>query len=169
MPTLAKAASTGLVLWPALLSLGSVVVGGALTFLAQRWGLAYQTRQQREMRRADSQRVALLALRDLLLEVDDAARRARSAQWEALGRTGQWDMETRYHPDVQALKSLTYQLQLRAIEVESKELRGTIDVISRSAWLEATADSEEDAKAQENKLIERQNTAVRLLGEQLRR
>ncbi len=53
--------------------------------------------------------------------------------------------------------------------MESKELRGTIDVISRSAWLEATADSEEDAKAQENKLIERQNTAVRLLGEQLRR
>jgi type II secretory pathway component PulM len=161
MTTLAKAPIEGSVLW-------LILLGGALTLLGAWSTLIYQTRWQRRARKADSQRAALLAVRDLLGDVDDAMRRARHLPWEAYARTGQWESVSSIHPDVQTLRSLTYRLRLRAIEVENKELRGVTDSISRSAWLEVIATSEEDASDQRSKLIKQQNTAVRLLGEQLR-
>jgi hypothetical protein len=162
MPILAKAPIEGSVLW-------SLLLGGALTLLGTWSTLIYQTRWQRRARKADAQRAALLALRDLLGDVDDAMRPVRSLHWEAYGRTGQWEPVSSIHPDVQALRSLMNRLLLRAIEVENEQLRGAVDTISRRAFLEAIATSEQDAKEIRAKLIEFQVKAVGLLGEQLRR
>jgi hypothetical protein len=166
---LAKAAIPGEVLWPLLL-------GSALTLLAQWSGLGYQTRRQREARRADFQRTTLLQLRDMLGEVDEAVRRAMDARsrlsreferenrdpddWESFLSTS--------HPDMEALRSLTYRLRLLGAGLEHEPLRIPVGHISRWAWLAPLAPSDMDAQDAREKLNAQQNKAVDLLGEQLR-
>ncbi len=74
---LAKAAIPGSVLWPLLLGATVTLVS---TVLAQWWSLAFQTRRQRQARRADRQEARLHALEELLGEVDEAVRRAMDAR-----------------------------------------------------------------------------------------
>jgi hypothetical protein len=48
--------------------------------------LTYRTRRQREARRADFQRSALVQVRDLLLELSEAMGRVAAARYEVAGR-----------------------------------------------------------------------------------
>jgi hypothetical protein len=162
--------------WDAVLLL---FLGSGLTLLAQWSSLAYQTSRQRQARRADRQETRLLALQDLLGEVEEAVRRAMAVrarlseefeqhapepsdhdEWEAyLRRTS--------HPDMELLRSLTYRLRLLAAGVEHEPLRVAVGHISRFAWLAAVAFFDREAEDTRAKLIEVQNKAVDLLGEQL--
>ncbi len=173
MPTLAKAAIPGSVLWSLLLGAAVTLVG---TALAQWFSLAYQTGRQRQARRADRQEARLLALQDLLEEVDDCVGRAMAAryelaeeferspgypeEWESFLRTSLSEMET--------LRSLTYRLRLLAAGVEHERLRIAVGDISNWAWLAPTSPSYQDSADARDKLIRAQNEAVDLLGERLR-
>jgi hypothetical protein len=68
---LAQAAIPGAVLWPLLLGAAVTLVS---TVVAQWSSLAYQTRRQREARRADFQRSTLIQIRDELLALTEATR-----------------------------------------------------------------------------------------------
>jgi hypothetical protein len=166
MLTLAKAAIPGSVLWPLLLGTAVTLVS---TVLAQWASLTSQTRRQREVRRADFQRATLLALQQLLGDVDDAARRAKNARWEALRQTGKWDAEDNWtHSNMEALRSLTYRLRLLATGLEDKQLRDTVEQISHLTWLDATAREEDVVPNIQEQLWRSEIEAARLLGEQLR-
>lgn len=170
---LAKAAIPGSVLWPLLL-------GSGLTLLAQWSNLAYQTRRQREARRADFQRTTLLQLRDMLGEVDEGVRRAMDArsklsdEFERSQAELGFDPNTwkaflyTWHPDMEVLRSLTYRLRLLAAGVEHEPLRIAVEHISRWAWLAPLATTDKESQDAREKLITQQITAVDLLGEQLR-
>jgi hypothetical protein len=158
----------------------ALLSGGVLGVLGSWAGLFYQTSRQRQARRADRQETRLLALQDLLGEVEEAVRRAMAVrarlseefeqhapdpsdhdEWEAhLRRTS--------HPDMELLRSLTYRLRLLAAGVEHEPLRITVGHISQFAWLAAVAFFDREAVDTRAKLIEVQNKAVDLLGEQLR-
>jgi hypothetical protein len=152
------------------------VVALSGTLLAQWSNLAYQTRRQREARRADFQRTTLLQLRDVLEEVDDAVRRAIAARHRL---SAEFELEGQ-HPDewkamldpsrleMDTLNSLTYRLRLLATGVEYEPLRITVGHISRWAWLAPLAPTDTDLKDAREKLFEQQVKAVDLLGEQLR-
>jgi hypothetical protein len=158
------------VVWPLLL-------GSGLTLLAQWFGLSYQTTRQRQARRADRQEARLLALQDLLGEVEEAVRRAMAARsW--LSR--EFERENRdpddwgsflstSHPDMEALRSLTYRLRLLGAGLEHEPLRIAVDHISRWGWLAPLAPSDNDARDAREKLSTQQIKAVELLGEQLRK
>jgi hypothetical protein len=166
---LAKTAIPESVLWPLLL-------GSGLTLLAQWLSLAYQTTRQRQARRADRQEARLLALQDLLGEVDEAVRRAMDARralahdFEQSGRDpDEWKVAlSTSHPDMETLRSLTYRLRLLAAGVEHERLRIVINHVSRWAWLAPLAPSDQEAEDARDKLIRAQNEGVDLLGERLR-
>jgi uncharacterized membrane protein YhiD involved in acid resistance len=170
---LAKESTPWVALGVALLS------GGVLGVLGSWAGLFYQTSRQRQARRADRQETRLLALQDLLGEVEEAVRRAMAArvslsekfeqyaadpsdhhEWEAYVRTS--------HPDMEVLRSLTYRLRLLAAGVEHEPLRIVVSHISRFAWLAPLSYSVREAEDTRAVLIDVQNKAVDLLGEQLR-
>ena len=171
---LAKAAIPGSVLWPLLLGATVTLVS---TVLAQWWSLAFQTRRQRQARRADRQEVRLLALEELLGEVDEAVRRAMDArarlaeEFEHFSEPyDEWGSFLRASlPDREALRSLTYRLRLLAVGVDHEPLRIAVGHISRWAWLAPLSPSHQDAMDAREKLIQAQNQAVNLLGEQLRK
>jgi hypothetical protein len=176
MPTLAKAAIPGSVFWPLLLGAAVTLVG---TVLAQWLSLAYQTSRQRQARRADRQETRLLALQDLLGEVDDCASRAMAHRSE-LSNEYERDPSPDYPEDwgpflhtslseMETLRSLTYRLRLLAAGIEHKPLRMTVDDIAQWAWLAPTTPSDQRSADTYAKLIEVQNDAVDLLGEQLRK
>jgi hypothetical protein len=163
--------------WALLLG---AVVALAGTLLAQWSSLAYQTRRQREARRADFQRTTLLQLRDALGEVEEAvaramtARAALSAKFEEHapdpGDHDDWDRYFRTsHPEIEELRSLTYRLRLLAAGVEHEPLRIAVGHISRLARLAPLSFYDREAEETRAKLIEVQNKAVDLLGEQLQK
>lgn len=159
--------------WKILLGAAVALAG---TLLAQWSSLAYQTRRQREARRADFQRTTLLQLRDVLGEVEEAVGRAMavrqrlSAEFELSGQhPDEWNgMLSTSRPEMETLRSLTYRLRLLATGVEHEPLRIAVGHISRWAWLTPLAPADEDSKDARKKLIDQQVKAVDLLGEQLR-
>ncbi len=138
--------------------------------------LAYQTRRQREIRRADSQRAALLALQDRLGEVDDSVRRAvavRSQLSFAFEREGrdpdEWGSALlTSDPEMETLRSLTYRLRLLAAGIEHEGLRIAVGDVSRWAFLAPLAPSDQDSREARDRLTKAQIKAVDLLGEQIR-
>jgi hypothetical protein len=174
MPTLAKAAIPGSVLWPLLL--GAVVTLVA-TALAQWFSLAYQTGRQRQARRADRQEARLLALQDLLGEVDESVRQAMAARSKLADEFeqspgypeewGEWLRTSLAERDT--LRSLTYRLRLLAAGVQDEPLRIAVGQISNWAWLAPTSPPYQDSQDAHAKLIQAQNEAADLLGEQLRK
>jgi hypothetical protein len=161
------------VVWPLLLGSAVTLVS---TLIAQWANLGYQTRRQREARRADFQRTTLLQLRDVLGEVDEAVRRAMDARYRLsreFERSGEnpddWkDFLHVSHPDMEALRSLTYRLRLIATGLEHEPLRIAVNHISRWAWLAPLAATDKDSQDAREKLTTQQINAVELLGEQLR-
>lgn len=163
---LAKLAATGSALWPLLLGSAITLVS---TLLAQWTSLSYQTRRQREARRADFQRTTLVQLRDALDELGQDIRGVFVARGEALERAGGWDMLSSHHPTIEAVRSVSYRLRLLSTAVEDDALRGKVDSVTRRAFLAGTALIERDAEEQREEMSREYFDAVRLLGEQLRR
>jgi hypothetical protein len=158
--------------WKILLG---AVVALAGTLLAQWSSLAYQTKRQRQARRADHQEARLLALQDLLGEVEDAVARAMlvrarlSEKWEQ-ARPDHSDRDEHVHrPDVALLRSLTYRLRLLAAGVEHAPLLVAVGHVSELALRAPMTYADEVALRLHDKLIEVQNEAADLLGDQLRR
>jgi hypothetical protein len=158
---------------------GALLAGVALTVLGQRLSLRRQTRRQRQARRADRQEARLLALQDLLGEVEDAVRRAMAARARLADEFEQHAPDPSDHDELEAylrtsnsdlevLRSLTYRLRLLAAGVEHEPLRIAVSHISRFAWLAPLSFSNREAEETRAKLIEVQNEAVDLLGNQLR-
>jgi hypothetical protein len=166
----------GDVLWPLLF--GSVLT--LVTTLVAQWSsLTYQTKRQREARKADFQRTTLLQLREMLGEVDEAFRRAMDARYtlsHEFERENQdpddWGAAlnafSASHPDMEALRRLTYRLRLLGTAVEHEQLHFAVLQISlgASAVPDLTGEKAQDAQ---DRLERAQETAVELLGEQLRR
>jgi hypothetical protein len=159
--------------WKILLG---AVVALAGTLLAQWSSLAYQTRRQREARRADFQRTTLLQLRDLLGEVEEAVGRAMTARHRMSDHferspyiTDDWEtFLSTTHPDMEVLRSLTYRLRLLATGVEHEPLRIAVDNVSAWAVVAPLATKDKDSQDARDNMMERQIEAVELLGEQLR-
>jgi hypothetical protein len=161
----------------------ALVLGAALTLIATlvaQWSnLAYQTRRQREARKADFQRTTLLQLREMLGEVDEAFRRAMDArhtlshEFERENRDpDDWRSELNTfnasHPDMEALRRLTYRLRLLGTAVEHEQLHFAVLQISlgASAVPDLTGEMAQDAQ---DRLERAQEAAVELLGDELRR
>lgn len=87
--------------WTLLLG---AVVALAGTLVAQWSSLAYQTRRQREARRADFQRSALIQIRDELLALAEAMRAVFVARYEAKERAD-WDALDVHHPATEAVQA----------------------------------------------------------------
>jgi hypothetical protein len=149
--------------WALLLG---AVVALAGTLVAQWSSLAYQTRRQREVRRADFQRTTLIQVRDLLLELSEAMGRVAAARY-----TDQdWieGMPTN-HPTVAAVRTITDRLVILAVAVEDEQLRIHVDHVARHTHLDAIASThDEAAKKARAKSLEIHRKAVQRLGEQLR-
>lgn len=138
------------------------------TLVAQWSSLAYQSRRQREARRADFQRTSLLQVRDLLGEVAEAMSRVKGVQYERLGLTDEWEPLSTTHPAAQALSSLTFRLRLAGVGLDDPQIRASLASVEISAWLATTAPTEQEAKDASQKLIAARNRALERLGEQLR-
>jgi hypothetical protein len=144
------------------------VVALAGTLLAQWSSLAYQTRRQREARRADFQRATLIQIRDALLELTQAMRTAFSVRYEAEERDQDFGGLPTYHPAVEAVRSLMDRIVILATAVEDEELRGKLDTTTRMAYLAAIAPTARQADESRQKMGQLQREAVQLLGDQLR-
>jgi hypothetical protein len=155
----------GDVLWPLLFGSALTLV---TTLVAQWSSLAYQTRRQREARRADFQRTTLLQLRELLGDLDDAMLRLFLARQEAVERTGDWNMLAAHHPDLEAVQHVTGRLMLQVTAVEHKGLLGLIASLALSAIWTAGAPTSQEADAQRKDLNEVRSKVTSLLGDQLR-
>jgi hypothetical protein len=151
--------------WKILLG---AVVALAGTLLAQWSSLAYQTRRQREARRADFQRTTLLQLREMLGELDDAMLRLFLARQEALDRTGDWKMLAAHHPDLEAVGYVTGRLMLHTTAVEHEGLRGLVASLALSAVNTAAAPSRQEAVAQRKATSLVRTKVIMSLGDQLR-
>jgi hypothetical protein len=162
---LAQSAATGSALWPLLLGSAITLVS---TLLAQWTSLAYQTRRQREARRADLQRTTLVQLRDALDELGQGIQGVFVARGEALERTGDWSMLS-YHPTLEAVRSAIYRVRLLATALENEPLRSEAELVTRSAFEAAMAPTQRDADEQREKMSRGYFEVVELLGEQLRR
>jgi hypothetical protein len=164
--------------WALLLGAAVALVS---TVVAQWVSLAYQTRRQREARRADFQRTTLQQLRDLLGEVEEAAGRAMGAR---AGLSEEFDQHApdpsdekewkayfyqRASTELTRLLSLTYRLRLLAAGVEHEPLRNAVWNISQFADRAPRFFSKQEAENTWVVLIDVQNKAVDLLGEQLRK
>lgn len=162
----------------------ALVLGAAValagTLLAQWSSLAYQTRRQRQARQADRQVTRLLALQDLLGEVEEAVARAMVARAVVSAKFDQHAPDSSdeeewkayfwsSHPELEQLRSLTYRLRLLAAGVEHEPLRIWVGHISRFAYLAPLSFSAQQAEDTRVTLIDVQNKAVEWLGEQLRK
>jgi hypothetical protein len=151
--------------WALLLG---AAVALASTLLAQWASLAYQTRRQREARRADFQRSALVQVRDLLLELSEAMGSVAAARYEATQRVDGDGTLPSYHPAVATVRSLADRLEIVAAALEDEQLRATVDEVAGRAHVDAIAPTDELAEQARRKSLEVHREAVRLLGEQLR-
>jgi hypothetical protein len=150
--------------WALLLG---AVVALAGTLLAQWSSLAYQTRRQREARRADFQRSALIQIRDALLELSEAIRSVFLARYEAEERAT-WDSLAPFHPTTEAVRGILDRLLILSAALEDDQLRGKVEMLVPWARMTAEAMTKQDADERRKKMNELQRDAVRLLGEQLR-
>jgi hypothetical protein len=164
----------GDVLWPLLF--GSTLT--LVTTLAAQWfSLAFQTKRQREARRADFQRTTLIQLRDTLGQVFEvfervmAARRALSERFERSSQDpDSWEEVLRTSlPEAELLNSLGYQVELLAAGLEHDPIRTWTDDIALWATFGPLRPSDQEAEESRQKLLNAQGEALRLLGEQLRR
>jgi hypothetical protein len=153
--------------WTLLLG---AVVALAGTLVAQWSSLAYQTRRQREARRADFQRTTLIQVRDLLLELSEAMGRVAAARYVDQDWIKRIPTD---HPTVAAARSIADRLVIIAVAVEDQQLRIHVDQVARRAHFDAIAlthdkalEATEEARA---KSLEIHEKAVQLLGEQLRK
>jgi len=137
--------------------------------LAQWTSLAYQTKRQREARRADFQRITLVQLRDALDELGQGIRGVFVARGEALEQMGDWDELLVYHPTLEAVRSAIYRVRLLATALENEPLRSEAELVTRSAFEAAMAPTQQDADEQREKMSREYFKVVELLGEQLRR
>lgn len=158
---------SGSTLWPLL-------VGAAITLagtVSARWfSLVFETRRQREARRADFQRDTLVQIRDVLLELDKGIEGVFAARGKIASRDGgDWAHLHEHHPSVEAVWSAVSRLQLLLTAVEDMQLRGLIGVVSARAYVAATSPSEATAENEREKMLGERRSMVRLLGEQLRR
>jgi hypothetical protein len=136
------------------------------TLIAQWSSLAYQTRRQREARRADFQRTTLIQTRDLLLELSEAMGRVGAARYA----DADWiEGIPTDHPAVVSVRSITDRLLIVAAAVDDEQLRIKVDHLARRAYLDAIAADDHEAKNERRKSLEVHREAVKLLGEQLRR
>ena len=130
----------GDVLWPLLLGSALTLV---TTLVAQWSSLAYQTKRQREMRRADFQRTTLLQLRDAVAELDDAMWELMHVRREALAREGGWNARTEY-ANWDAIFRLRGKLLAVAIGVDSMDLYLEVTALAYSTKLVSEATSKEE-------------------------
>jgi hypothetical protein len=144
--------------WALLLG---AVVALAGTLLAQWSSLAYQTRRQREARRADFQRTTLLQLRELLGELDDAMLRLFLAREEAFDRASSVDLE--------AVRHVAGRLILHSTAVEHDGLRALVASLTYSAIKVAAAPTSQEAEAHRKDMGQVRTKVTMMLGEQLRR
>lgn len=151
--------------WLILLTAALTLAG---TLLAQWSSLAYQTRRQREARRADFQRATLIQIRDALLELSQAMRTAFNVRYEAEERDQDFGGLPTYHPAVEAVRSLMDRIVILATAVEDEELRDKLDTTTRMAYLAAIASTARQADEERRKMGQLQREAVQLLGDQLR-
>jgi hypothetical protein len=151
--------------WALLLG---AVVALAGTLLAQWSSLAYQTRRQREARRADFQRSALLQIRELLLELSEAMGEVSAAQYR-IDDAEDWEQGlSSAHPTVTAVRSISDRLVIVAAAVDDEQLRIKIDQVAQRAYIDAIADINHETEQARRKSLEIHREAVQLLGEQLR-
>jgi hypothetical protein len=148
---------------------GALLAGGALTVLGQWLSLAWQTRRQRQERRADFQRTTLLQVRDLLGEVAEAMQRVTRRQYGYLELADEWDPLPTVHPEAQAVSNLTFRLRLAAVGLDNDQLQGKLASVEALAWRATIALNEQDSQDALQKLITARNQALDLLGEHLRR
>jgi hypothetical protein len=163
---LASAAIPGSVLWPLLL--GSAVTL-ASTVVAQWVSLSYQTKRQREVRRADFQRTTLLQVRDALDDLFQGIRAVFIARDEALERTGDSSLLRSHHPSLDMLHGAIYRLRLLATALEDKSLRDKLELVTERAFDAAMKPTEWDYDEQLKKTTGVYFEVIDLLGEQLRR
>ena len=163
----------GDVLWPLLFGSALTLV---TTLVAQWSSLAYQTRRQREARRADSQRAALLQLRDALLETEEIVARAMDTR-RRLALEFEKDNRdpdefkaflTSSHPDQALLSGVAWRLDLLASSVDHEPLRDEIGEVAMYAYLAPLMATDEEAEEARDTLGSAQSNAAELLGEQLR-
>jgi hypothetical protein len=160
-------------------AVGLVLLGSGLTLLAQWFGLRYETRRQREARRADFQRTTLIQVRDLLGEVEEALGRAMGARaalakmFEEHAPDPSDEKEWRTYlygkasPELTRLRSLSYRLRLLAAGVEHKPLGSMVWTISKIADQAPLSFANQEAENAHVTLIDMQDKTVELLGQQL--
>jgi hypothetical protein len=164
----------GDVLWPLLFGSALTLV---TTLVAQWSSLVFQTRRQREARRADFQRTTLIQLRDTLgrvFEVSERVMAARRALSERFERSSvdpdSWAEVLRTSlPEAELLRTLGYQVELLAAGLEYDQIRTWTDDIALWTTLGPLQPSDQEAEENRQKLLNAHWEAVRLLGEQLRR
>jgi hypothetical protein len=130
---------------------------------------AYQTRRQREARRADFQRTTLLQLRDALRDLDDAVLAFFGARYEALNHAGGWDKLASHHPAWEGIRRANSGLLLTAIAVDDKALRGQATALAHDVLLTAKASTASEAEHHREQLSSMNTKVTLALGEQLRR
>jgi hypothetical protein len=137
--------------------------------IAQWSSLAYQTRRQREARRADFQRSALVQVRELLQELSEAMGRAAAAQYE-IDDPANWEFGlSSAHPTVAAVRSISDRLVIVATAVDDDQLRIKIDQVARRAYTDAIAPVNKETEKTRERSLEIHRETVQLLGEQLRK
>jgi hypothetical protein len=152
----------------AWLILLTAVLTLAGTLLAQWSSLTYQTRRQRESKRADFQRTTLLQLREQLGELTDVISRLFITRQEALERAGGWDMLANHHPDLEAVRRVAGRLLLLDTALDDEGLRGYVASLIESAMLAAGAATADAADEHRKEMTQLKAKAALSLGKQLR-
>lgn len=145
------------------------VVALAGTLLAQWSSLAYQTRQQREARRADFQRTTLLELREALGQLDDALLAFSLARQEALDHAGGWDKLSRHHLAWEGIRRANSRLLVIATAIDDRTLRGQATALACDVVMFIKAATETEADQRREELSSDKSKVTLALGEQLRR
>jgi hypothetical protein len=153
-------------MWQLLLGSAITLVS---TLLAQWFSLNYQTKRQREMRRADFQRTTLLQLRDSLRELGLAVAEVFTLQGEVLQRTGKWEALSSRHPQVVALSAAVTPVLLHNLAVEDESLQRKVDSMTEHAETAAKALNEQHADEEREKFGHEFSDVIELLRKQLRR
>jgi biopolymer transport protein ExbB/TolQ len=150
----------------------ALVLGAALTLIATlvaQWSsLAYQTKRQREARKADFQRSTLLQIREELSELSTSLQRAFDLRHETKERTGEWK-PAGHHPDIEAVRSVVNRLLALATGVEDKQLRLGVAVLAKHSFEAARAPTEKGTHEEWEKGNRAYADVVNSLGKELRR
>ena len=145
------------------------VVGLAVSLIAQWSSLAYQTRRQREARRADFQRSTLIQLRDLLIELSEARQAVAAARYQAKVETGDLYLLGPLHPSVQAVRTIGDRLNVVAAAADNLSLRMEIVFVTLHASGAAMSSTSSEEAEHEQQMSEGFRKATQLLGDDLRR